>query len=413
MRKKSIVMLLIITVILAACAGPTSTAPVVTENPFTPTPRASVPTPYPEAVVVTPLPTISAYPEPGSPSTGAPVIPPSGYEPQPGDESLKRDRALLELENSQIVESTGVLTQVKVSLQGNLSDPCHRLRVVVTPPDAQNTINLDVYSLVEPGLACITVLKPFIASIPLGSYTGGHYTVVVNGEKLGEFGSIYAPQPGDELLTRGEVFMDMTGSKLITTGTLPLQVSVLLKGDLPTPCHKLRVVITEPNEKEALNLEVYSLTDPDAICTTVLQHFEATIALGSYSSGHMLVYVNDAVLGEFGIGYEPQPGDDNMTRDEVSLDMENSQILTTGTEPIQVNVILRGSLSDPCHQLRVVVAEADENKALNLEVYSLVDSGIRCISVLKPFDATIQLGSFTSGHYSVNVNGELLGEFDL
>ena len=413
MREKSLVMLLIFTLILAACAGPTSTAPVVTENPLTPTPRASVPTPYPQPVVVTPLPTMSAYPEPGSPGTGTPVIPPSGYEPQLGDESLKRDRALLELENSQIVESTAVPTQVKVSLQGNLSDPCHRLRVVVTPPDAQNTINLDVYSLVEPGLACITVLKPFIASIPLGSYFGGQYTVMVNGEKLGEFGSIYAPQPGDERLTRGEVFVDMAGSKLITTGTLPLQVSVLLKGDLPTPCHQLRVIIKEPNENNALNLEVYSLSDPDAICTTVLQPFEATIPLGSYSNGHFLVYVNEAVLGEFGIGYEPQPGDDDMTRDEVSLDMENSQLLITDTQPVQVNAILKGSLSDPCHQLRVVVTSPDTDDVINLEVYSLVDSGIRCITVLKPFDATILLGSFSSGHYSVYANGELLGEFDL
>ena len=410
MREKSLVMLLIITLILAACAGPTSTAPVVTENPLTPTPRASVPTPYPEPVVVTPLPTISAYPEPGSPGTGTPVIPPSGYEPQPGDESLKRDRVLLELESSQIVESTAVPTQVKVSLQGNLSDPCHRLRVVVTPPDAQNTINLDVYSLVEPGLACITVLKPFIASIPLGSYTGGHYTVMVNGEKLGEFGSIYAPQPGDELLTRGEVFMDLANSQLLTTGIQPIQVSAFLKGDLPTPCHQLRVVTMEPNENDAINLEVYSLVDSSGICTTVLQPFEATIPLGNTSGEQRIVYVNGEVLGEFSIGYEPQPKDDQLTRGEVILDMSLIKLATTDDSPNVPAVNLQGDLPDPCHQLRIILTGPDNENKVNLEVYSVFDPQVSCITVIKPFQVIYPL--YGGGQFTVYVNGQYIGEFN-
>jgi hypothetical protein len=78
--------------------------------------------------------------------------------------------------------------------EGNLPDPCHQLRVVVNPPDENNVINLDVYSLVHPGTACVNVLEPFTANIPLGSYSG-QYTVMVNGERLGLFdiGSGSAP----------------------------------------------------------------------------------------------------------------------------------------------------------------------------------------------------------------------------
>jgi hypothetical protein len=31
------------------------------------------------------------------------------------------------------------------------------------------------------------VIKPFSIAIPLGTYTGGHFNVRVNGELLGEF----------------------------------------------------------------------------------------------------------------------------------------------------------------------------------------------------------------------------------
>lgn len=120
-------------------------------------------------------------------STPAPhSIPPSGYEPQPGDEKLTRDQVFLYVENSPVVIRESLPAQVSVMLNGNLSDPCHQLRVVVTPANAQNEIILEVYSVYNPSLACITVLKPFSATIPLGNYAGGHFTVYANGQLVGE-----------------------------------------------------------------------------------------------------------------------------------------------------------------------------------------------------------------------------------
>jgi len=198
MRLKFFTSLLVISVLLAACGGATTTPtepPVATEKPILPTaypepvPFTIEPFPYPEPGAEV-IPTNSAYPEPGSSVSGTPVIPPSGYEPQPGDEKLKRNPVFLDLASSQFILNyphSSSISEVIVVLQGNLPDPCHRLRVVVTPPDAENVINLDVYSVVDPAVACITVLKPFTASIPLGSYSDEQYSVMVNGEKLGEF----------------------------------------------------------------------------------------------------------------------------------------------------------------------------------------------------------------------------------
>jgi hypothetical protein len=44
-------------------------------------------------------------------------------------------------------------------------------------------------------------------------------------------------------------------------------------------------------------------------------------------------------------------------------------------------------------------------------VYSLVKPGIACAAVLQPFSVTVPIGSFSSGSYTVFVNGLRLGSF--
>jgi hypothetical protein len=188
MTLKSIFSLLIISLLLAACAGPVSTAPVA-ENayPAVSSPISTASISYPSPIGEIPLPNLPAYPEPGIPITGTLAIPPSGYEPQPGDGILQRDQVTVNLANSQITKTASVPTQVTAILEGNLSDLCHQLRVVVVPSYSLSTINISVYTVVDTGLSCIMMIKPFTASIPLGSYSGGHYSVYVNGQLLGEF----------------------------------------------------------------------------------------------------------------------------------------------------------------------------------------------------------------------------------
>jgi hypothetical protein len=188
MTHKSIVALMFITLLLAACAGsnPTATS-VATDNPVVPAPTSGSPIAYPMPVVATPVSNSAAYPGPGTSVTSSASMPASGFEPQPGDENLKRDQIFLDLATSEISVNAGKTSQVTAILKGNLSDPCHVLRAVVSGPDSHNTINIEVYSLVDTSKACATVLQPFTANIPLGSYTGSQYSVYVNGQLLGNF----------------------------------------------------------------------------------------------------------------------------------------------------------------------------------------------------------------------------------
>ena len=78
-----------------------------------------------------------------------------------------------------------------------------------------------------------------------------------------------------------------------------MQINLVLRGELPTPCNQLRIKVTPPDAQNLIQVNVYSVVDPDQICTQVLEPFEAVVSLGSFTSGKYSVYVNGEYLGEF------------------------------------------------------------------------------------------------------------------
>lgn len=107
----------------------------------------------------------------------------------------------------------------------------------------------------------------------------------------------YAPQPGDEALTRGKVFLDE--SQLLILESFPVQVHLQLKGSLPTPCHLLRVKVGEPDGEGKIAVEVYALVDPGKICAQVLQPFEQVVPLTPLPDGDYSVSVNGGAAMTF------------------------------------------------------------------------------------------------------------------
>jgi hypothetical protein len=108
----------------------------------------------------------------------------------------------------------------------------------------------------------------------------------------------YAPQPGDSGLLRGEAFVD--ASSVLILESFPPQFKLSLAGSVPTPCHQLRVALAAPDAQHRILVEVYTVVDPDLMCTQVLAPFSATIALEGYAVGPTYrVVVNGAEVGEF------------------------------------------------------------------------------------------------------------------
>ena len=143
-------------------------------------------------------PALEAAPDPSPLPPDSPVTsPPEGetpaepagdpYQPQPGDDNLTRGKVFIQEMDILIRESFP--PQIALTLSGELPTPCNQLRVQVSEPDADNRIDVEAYTVVNPDLACIQVIEPFTANISLGTFPGGHYSAWVNDELAGEFDS--------------------------------------------------------------------------------------------------------------------------------------------------------------------------------------------------------------------------------
>lgn len=104
------------------------------------------------------------------------------------------------------------------------------------------------------------------------------------------------PQPNDSRMQRGEV--ELTSVKIITLESSLHQFSLSIRGALPTPCHQLRVAVSQSNDRSRIDFEVYSVFEPDEICIQVLEPFAEEIPIGVLIRGESLISVNGNHIGE-------------------------------------------------------------------------------------------------------------------
>jgi hypothetical protein len=104
---------------------------------------------------------------------------------------------------------------------------------------------------------------------------------------------------GDEGKVRGNAYV--RDAQLVIMESYPVQVSLSVSGELPTPCNEFRYAIEQPDAENRIYVEVYSVVDPEELCIQVLESFSENISLpvqdlpdGTYS-----VYVNGELVGEF------------------------------------------------------------------------------------------------------------------
>lgn len=105
------------------------------------------------------------------------------------------------------------------------------------------------------------------------------------------------PLPNESEMARGNAFIDESSITILES--FPVQIMLNLKGSLPTPCHQLRVQMSEPDEKGRIDVEVYSLVNPEEVCVQMIQPFQESVNLGSFPSGKYSLYVNDELVGDF------------------------------------------------------------------------------------------------------------------
>lgn len=109
--------------------------------------------------------------------------------------------------------------------------------------------------------------------------------------------------------------------------------------------------------------------------------------------------------------YPGEQGAEGMERGEVFID--STEVVIRESLPAQAVLTVKGNLPTPCHHVSYVVNEPDDQNRIMVEIFSLVDPAVLCTQVLEPFEEQVELGSLTSGKYSVWVNGEQVTEFEV
>ena len=110
--------------------------------------------------------------------------------------------------------------------------------------------------------------------------------------------------------------------------------------------------------------------------------------------------------------YAPQPGDSELMTGDITVD--SSSVTLAKSQPPQVMVNFAYFQPTPCYQLRLEVSGPDDQNQISLQAYAVAEKDKPCnlMALATPLEASLDLGSFPSGHYTVTLNGDQIGEFD-
>jgi len=158
--KKIVLVITLLVILLAACTNPK-------ENEVPPT----------EIIAPITIEATNAFPDE--------TLTPPSYLPLSSDGNLTKAKAMIDSADLIFVDASPV--QVNLILGGYLPTPCHELRIHIPPPDDENNIKVEVYSVADPEVICEQVLRAFSTTVYLGNYPSGSYWVWVNEERIGNF----------------------------------------------------------------------------------------------------------------------------------------------------------------------------------------------------------------------------------
>ena len=94
-------------------------------------------------------------------------------------------------------------------------------------------------------------------------------------EESGSSMKPYSAKDTDRNLKRADVFVD---SAEVIEESIPGKASLNIRGSLPTPCHDLRAVVRHKDGTGRVDIELYSVFDPQKMCAQELKPFSIQVA---------------------------------------------------------------------------------------------------------------------------------------
>ena len=128
---------------------------------------------------------------------------------------------------------------------------------------------------------------------------------------LGTGGALAASSaPVDGGISSGppdEVFVDT--AEIVALESFPVQVRLLVRGSLPTPCHRIETSVESFDDRILVSL--WSVPG-EGLCATVLEPFEVSIPLGTFGAANLPVLLNGEEIGRVVVG-SPEASGDGLT----------------------------------------------------------------------------------------------------
>ena len=242
----------------------------------------------------------------------------------------------------------------------------------------------------------------------------------------------FNPVPGDEGLIRGVAFVD---SVQWNNSQNAGQVEFVFKGSLPTPCNHLRLNFLPLTADKRLDVDAYSVSNPDEVCIQVIQEFEVAVTVTGLAQGGYTLFVNGQEMLRFNIiagepvipttiaftgivqdilsiqnPFNPVPGDEGLVRGNAVVD---SVQWNTPKNATQGELVFKGSLPTPCNQLRLNFLPLTADKRLEVDAYSVSKPDEICIQVIQEFEAVVTLTGLGQGDYTVFVNDQQMLNFNI
>ena len=120
---------------------------------------------------------------------------------------------------------------------------------------------------------------------------------------------------------------------------------------------------------------------------------------------------SSAIMTQGNNPYAPQSSDSVLIRGEITVD--SAALTVAETQSLQVILNFAYFQPTPCYQLRVEVGQPDAQNRIDISAYAVAEKNKVCtlMALATPMQASLALGSFPQGQYSVWLNGKQVGDF--
>lgn len=207
----------------------------------------------------------------------------------------------------------------------------------------------------------------------------------------------------EPILSEGKAYVDTI--EILKSETMPLEISVVARGDLPDSCTQIEQVTQRRDDAyNTLWIDIITLRTSGADCVNSVVTFEEKIPLDVYAlpAGTYAVNVNGA-SGMFLLA------EDNVPPPQVgSAQVDSLQLLIEESFPVQVSAQVKGNLPDACATIAEIRQNTDlEQRLLQVEITTQRAQDAACAQTLVPFEQVIPLAveDLAAGVYTVAVNG--------